>query len=39
MMAWLGYLLAFLIGELVGYTIRRTVEEEFHIPCIDDEDF
>ena len=31
-------MLVFICGALFGYAIRRSVEEEFHIPCTDDDD-
>lgn len=37
-MEWLKDIIISLIGFLVGYMIRRSMEEEFHIPCSDDED-
>lgn len=37
-MEWLADILIFMIGLFAGYLIRRTVEEEFKIPCSDDDD-
>ena len=37
-MIWLKDILIFMIGMLVGYYVRRSVEVEFHVRSTDDED-
>lgn len=37
-MIWLLYIVIFQMGFLSGYFIRRSMEIEFHVECIDDED-